>query len=500
MFRESPKPLLRRLIAALAAAIFLIDAFTALDVAIAALYVSVVLLGAQAWGRRGLLAVVAACLALTILAYLGSHSLIDPGAPAVRCLVSLAAIGITGLMALAGQAATNELRQREESLRLSKAFLACNQRICHTGSFRYNVRSGRMQWSEEAARIFGVAPSATPSVTLLQQRIMPADAELLRRAMERGVAGDSPIDIRHRLLMPDGAVKQVRLLAHASVDAHGAREYLAALMDVTAACEAEQAQHRALAQLAHATRVTTLGQLTASIAHEVNQPLAAISMNGKACLRWLDRPEPDLDKARAAVKHMLEACLRAVEVIGRLRAMARKDDPEQLPVDLNEVAGEAAALLQCELASQEVTLALSLAAGLPPVLGDRVQLQQVVINLLMNGMQANAAQGGGALRLQTQWDDGGVTLSVSDTGPGIREQDRGRMFEAFYTTKPDGMGMGLPICRSIIEAHGGRIDALAGVAKGATVAFSLSAMQVKPGRSLCASAASDQHACARARD
>lgn len=351
MFRSARSPLPRIALVALAMAIFFIDAFTPLDIAIAVLYVVVVLLSAHAWPRQGVLATTVVCMGLTVTAYLASHSMIFSGPASGRCLVSLAAIGITGFLALAGQAATAGLLEREESLRRSRV------------------------------------------------------------------------------------------------------------------------------QLAHVTRVTTLGELAASIAHEVNQPLAAISTNGDACLRWIDRAEPDMEEARAAITRMLSDTRRASDVIRRIRALARRSDPQQLPLDLNEVAGEAAALVQRELASHNVALTLDLGAGLPSVLGDRVQLQQVIINLLINGMQAMSARGMGQLRLETVASgDGGVLLSVSDTGPGIAPEDAGRLFEAFYTTKADGMGMGLPICRSIIEAHGGRIAAVARPAPGATLQFTLPAL------------------------
>jgi C4-dicarboxylate-specific signal transduction histidine kinase len=240
--------------------------------------------------------------------------------------------------------------------------------------------------------------------------------------------------------------------------------------------EAEQALHRSQLQLAHVTRVTTLGELAASIAHEVTQPLAAISANGEACLRWVDRPQPDLLEARSAVTRMLDATERATEVIRRLRALARRSDPQHVLLDMNEVAEETVVLVRHELTSHNVDLVLELAPALPLVRGDRVQLQQVIINLLINGMQAMHAcrPGQAVLRLQSRRQpDGSVLLSVSDSGPGIAAADLPRLFEAFFSTKDDGMGMGLPICRSIIEAHGGRIWAQPQPAKGATLQFCL---------------------------
>ncbi|HEV7817249.1 MAG TPA: ATP-binding protein [Janthinobacterium sp.] len=490
MFHSVRSPLLPAMLFLLTLLIFLIDALTALDIAIAVLYVVVVLLAAAVWQRAGVLATAVLCLLLTPAAYALSHPFVL-GPASGRLVVSMAAIGITAFLALRGQAATRDLLQREEALRRSEAFLAGTQRISQTGSFSFKAPGGEIYWSEESARIYGVDSRLMPNTELVLQRTMPEDRALVRQAMDQALRGEGAIDFRHRLLMPDGAVKYVHVLAHPTPrrEGHdGGHEYLGALMDVTAATQAEQALHRSQLQLAHATRVTTLGELAASIAHEVNQPLAAISANGEACLRWMDRPEPDMGEARAAVARMLDATGRATEVIRRIRALARKSDPQHVLLDLSAVAEETAVLVRPELASNNVTLALELAADLPPVCGDRVQLQQVIINLLINGMQAiSAARQPGQARRQGQEgddrlllktsrrDDGGALLSVNDSGPGIPPDQVPHLFEAFYTTKPDGMGMGLPICRSIIEAHGGRIWALARDTSGATLQFSLPA-------------------------
>ncbi|MBB3220218.1 sensor histidine kinase [Pseudoduganella umbonata] len=226
-------------------------------------------------------------------------------------------------------------------------------------------------------------------------------------------------------------------------------------------------------QLAHVTRVTTLGELAASIAHEVNQPLAAISANGEAALRWLRRQQPDPQEVEHALQRMLADTCRASEVIRRIRALAQKGDATLAPVDVAGIVHDCAALLQRELASHGATLAVDVADGLPPVAGDRVQLQQVLINLLMNGMQAMEPNGGTLRLAAAPWGDG-VRIAVTDEGPGIPEDQCGRLFEPFYSTKPDGMGMGLPICRSIVEAHGGRIAAVPG-GPGATLEISLPA-------------------------
>lgn len=238
----------------------------------------------------------------------------------------------------------------------------------------------------------------------------------------------------------------------------------------------EESLRNSRMQLAHVTRVTTLGELAASIAHEVNQPLAAISANGEAALRWLRRQQPDPQEVEHALQRMLANTCRASEVIRRIRALARKSDATFAQVDLAGIVHDCAALLQRELASHGATLLVDVADGLPPVAGDRVQLQQVLINLLMNGMQAMEPRGG------TLWlslapasmTGGGVRITVTDEGPGIPEDGCGRLFEPFYSTKQDGMGMGLPICRSIVETHGGRIAAVPG-SPGATLEITLPA-------------------------
>ncbi|WP_123070478.1 ATP-binding protein [Massilia aurea] len=459
-------------------AIFAVDAFTALDIAIAVLYVVVVLCATSVWSRRGVLLTGVACAALTVGAFaLTHHEVVS--SPMARCLVSVAAIAITTVLALAGMAATDALRQRSESLRLSEAFLASTQRISRTSSFRFQAPGGAMHWSEEAARIYGVGLDVTPTPALVRERTHPDDWPLLDHVIARADRGEATIELRHRLRMADGTVKHVHMIARLAAVHDGQFEYLGALMDVSAAHEAAETLHRTQAQLAHATRVTTLGELAASIAHEVNQPLAAVSTNGNACLRWLNRPEPDLLEARLALDRILADTCRASEVIKRIRALARKGEALRLPLDVNTLLRDTAALVQRELSNHRIVLELNLAPGLPPVEGDAVQLQQVVINLLMNAMQAIDGAAPEWLRrqqrivLSTRLDGGQVEIEVADSGPGLSELQAGRLFEAFYTTKADGMGMGLAICRSIVEAHGGSIRAVAHAGPGATLAFTL---------------------------
>jgi PAS domain S-box-containing protein len=238
----------------------------------------------------------------------------------------------------------------------------------------------------------------------------------------------------------------------------------------------EQRLLNAQMELARVTRVTTLGELTASIAHEVNQPLAAVVNAAAACRRWLDGGTPNLDEARSAVDWIVNEGNRASEVIRRVRALANKTDIEKVPLDVNDVVREAIALVQHELTSHRVSLRMELAPALPMILGDRVQLQQVIINLVMNGVEAMQSVTDQPRELAIgshQNETRQVLVSVTDSGVGISAEHADRLFNAFFTTKSSGMGMGLSICRSIIEAHGGRMSAVNNVGPGATFQFVL---------------------------
>ena len=229
-------------------------------------------------------------------------------------------------------------------------------------------------------------------------------------------------------------------------------------------------------ELAHVTRMTTLGELTASISHEVNQPLAGVIANAEACLRWLNRETPDLDAARRSVKWIIEDGNRASEVIRRVRSLAKKSDIEMVPLDVNDVVRETTGLMQREVFSHQVSLRMELAPALPTILGDRVQLQQVIINLVMNGIEAmqSVADRPRELLIRSRQEEKQLVLvSVTDCGVGISAENADRLFNAFFTTKSGGMGMGLSVCRSIMEAHGGRLWATANIPHGTTFQFTL---------------------------
>src|SRR5882672_2860757 len=246
--------------------------------------------------------------------------------------------------------------------------------------------------------------------------------------------------------------------------------------DLTEHVLASEALREAQMELAHVTRVTMLGELTASIAHEVNQPLAAVVANAEACLRWLDRETPDLDAVRRSVEWVIDDGNRESEVIRRVQALANKTQLEKVPLDVNDVVKEVIALVQRELTSHRVTLRTELAPTLPMILGDRVQLQQVIINLVMNGIEAmqSVTDRPRELVIRSRQDETRqVLVSVTDCGVGISADNADGLFNPFFTTKSGGMGMGLSICRSIMEAHGGRLWATANIPHGAAFQFTL---------------------------
>jgi two-component system, LuxR family, sensor kinase FixL len=246
--------------------------------------------------------------------------------------------------------------------------------------------------------------------------------------------------------------------------------------DITERKRAEEALHKAQGELAHVTRVATLGEMTASISHEVNQPLAAVVTNANACLRWLARQSPDLDEARAAVGRIIRDGSRASEVIGRIRALVKKSPPRQDWLSINDIILEVIALARSEMHKNRVSLQTQLSDRLPLVLADRIQLQQVVLNLIINGIEAMNGIGerGRELRVSTERDgSNGVITAVRDSGVGLNPESLEHLFDPFYTTKPDGMGMGLAISRSIIEAHGGRLWATLNAPCGAVFQFTL---------------------------
>lgn len=369
-------------------------------------------------------------------------------------------------------------KRAESALRRSEAFLAEGQRLSQIGTFVWRVATDEVTWSDELYRIFEIEIGVPVTLELLRTRIHPEDVSLLEKMkmVEQARGGGNDFEWQYRLLLPDHSIKYLHAVAHATRDEEGQLEYIAAIQDVTSHRLSEEALAKARSELAHVSRVTSLGVMTASIAHEVNQPLAGIVSNASTCLRMLAADPPNLEGARETARRTIRDGHRASEVITRLRGLIAKKEVGTEPVDLNEATREVIALSTGELQRRRVVLRSELADDLPPAPGDRVQLQQVILNLLLNAADAMSGVDDRPRQLvvRTQPDGGdGVSLSVQDSGDGFAPEDGERLFEAFYTTKSQGMGIGLSVSRSIIERHEGRLWAARNEGPGATFAFTI---------------------------
>src|SRR5580693_5039024 len=369
------------------------------------------------------------------------------------------------------------LRAENAERRHVQAYLDEAQRLSRTGTFSWKLATGDIFWSKEGCRMMAAGPTGVPPIDVLLHWVHKDDLAIMQHEFERVRRGESEYDYEFRWLPPTGTPRHLHIRAHRVRFEAGDDEIVGALMDVSETRDAQEALHTAQTALAHAARVATLGEMSASIAHEVNQPLAGIVTNGEAGLRWLDRKEPDLGEVRSAMERIIRDGKRASQVVERLRALARKAPAQTTLLDLNEVISEGVALVQREIQSHRVALQIDLARDLPPVLAGRVELQQVVINLMMNGMQAMEAVTDRPRRLVVrsfvQAEE--VLVSVRDSGIGIDPENMSRLFNAFFTTRANGMGMGLSIGRSLIESYGGRIWASNNDDAGTTFQFALPA-------------------------
>ena len=363
----------------------------------------------------------------------------------------------------------------EAELRRAHHHLTEAQRLSKTGSFTADLASDEHTWSEEFYRICEFEPGSRITTQKLQDIVLPEDLPQFQGAIERAIAGEEPVFV-FRIVTARGVLKYLRGAAHRLGQVSDRPVFIGAVQDVTESKVAEDALNKARSELTHVARVMTLGALTASIAHEVNQPLAGIITNASTCLRMLAADPPNVDGARATAQRTLRDGNRASEVIQRLRGLFARKQPTPEPLDLNDAAREVLALSSSELQGNRVVVRTELDPALPAVLGDRVQLQQVILNLILNATDAMKAVDDRprTLLLTTANEDADqVRLSVCDCGVGLDEQNLGKLFDAFYTTKTGGMGVGLAISRSIIENHQGRLWASANEGPGATFSFSI---------------------------
>jgi len=369
-------------------------------------------------------------------------------------------------------------KRADEELRRSEAFLAEGQKLSRTGTFAWQPDTTKSVWSEELYRIHEIKPGTPISADIAQIGVHPDDIPLVYEATARGVETGSDYEHTHRIVMPDGRTKFLHVMARATRDFEGRLEYIGAVQDVTQRMLSEEALTKSRSELAHVSRVMSLGILTASIAHEVNQPLAGIITNAETCLQMLDDNPPDIEGARETALRSIRDGNRASDVVARLRSLFKRKDFVAEMIDLNEATREVIALSSGELRRSRVVLQMDLVDDLPPVNGDRVQLQQVIINLLRNAIDAmrEVEDRPRQLLIQTERDGAvNVRLIMQDAGVGFAPDTADRLFESFYSTKNDGMGIGLAISRSIVEAHHGRIWATLNHGPGSTFAFSIPA-------------------------
>jgi PAS domain S-box-containing protein len=386
-----------------------------------------------------------------------------------------------------------EQRRVEGEVQRGQAYLTQAQRLTRTGIWTYDALHRRsIYWSEEMFRIWGFDPEqGIPDTRAVWQRVHPEDREKVRARIENARRGLNPDVVdEYRIVLPDGAIRYLSVTNHPILDADGrVAEYLVTAVDFTERKTAEEALQRAQQALAQVTRLTMLGEVGASIAHEVNQPLAAIVNNANACLELMPSGKTGLDEIREALGDIVRDGKRASAIVERVRQIARRSPSARVPCRIADVVSEVAVLAAREVAARRMRVDVEIPGDLPDVLADAVELQQVLLNLVVNAMDAMESMAGDdraerrvEIRARTEAHEGrpAVTVCVADRGIGLQPEDLSRLFEAFYTTKPRGMGLGLAISRSIVEAHGGRLWAESNLPRGAVFCFRIPAI-VPPG-------------------
>ena len=366
-----------------------------------------------------------------------------------------------------------------QKLRREQAYLEEAQRLTHTGSWAANFFTRQnFHVSDETVRMHGFVPSEGPvSFEHFHDTIHPEDQTAVKAALERATRTGSDYDIEYRICRADdGNIRFFRSLGHHNPSGE-IGDYVGTTMDITEQRRAEEERERLRrleADLAHINRVNMLGELAAALAHEIKQPIAASITSANACLRWLDRDPPNLKRARAAATRIEQDGNRAADVIDRLRSFYKKGSPPKREiVDVKEMVREMSALFRTEAVRHAVTIQSAVDADTPKILVDRVQLQQVLMNLMLNAIEAMSDTGGALTIAARANSQDQVIVSISDTGVGLPQESSEQIFEAFHTTKHEGTGMGLAITRSIVESHGGRVWATDNLGAGATFHFIL---------------------------
>ncbi|KAA0579918.1 ATP-binding protein [Azospirillum sp. Sh1] len=504
----------------LALTVFVIDTFTDIESAIAVLYVLVLLLAATALSRRGILRVAAGCALLAVLSFFLSHWHDMDLSAVLRCGVSLAAILITGallvrdhesralLVRANGALARSERRYRGmfEQARISlweQDFTAVTAALDALRADGVTDIAAHAQANPGWAREMGASVVTTnvndATLELLGaagraevlgplERFLPAEDPALPQILLALWDGRDRFEGRAQLIAADGRTLTVLLGISFPDDGVGFDRVVVGVVDITQRERTQEALLAAQAELARAARAATLGALSASIAHELNQPLGAIVLNAQACLRWLRRDPPDIETAAKAVDRMVRDGKRAADIVQRTRGMLVKDTRCDETIDLRQLVEEVAMLLERELSAAATVLVTGFAPDVPPVRGSRVGLQQVLINLVTNGLHAMAEAGSPRRELTVTVERAGagdgngaeVRVAVRDRGRGIDEANRARLFDPFFTTRPDGMGMGLSICRSTVESCGGTLTAHNHAEGGAVFEFTIPAALPQP--------------------
>ena len=360
----------------------------------------------------------------------------------------------------------NDITQRkkaEDALNRSQAvYLAEAQKLSRTGSFGWDVAARELTWSAQTFGIFDYPDTTAPTLSRMLERVHPDDLSFVKQQMNDAADARDSADFEARLRMPDESIKYVRVVARVIDGEPGPPRYIGAIMDITSTKRSVEQLHEMQSKLAHVTRSASLGELSASMAHEVRQPLAAIVADGEACMRWLRREVPQLDEAIACAKRTVSNGARAGEIVHRIRMLTRRAGPRKTPLAVNSVIEDVIAFVQRDLTANRVMLELDLSPALPTLSFDRVELQQVLINLVTNSVEAMSRVDDRPreLRMASRVDvAGAIVVTVRDNGPGFDPANANRIFDPFFSTRPDSMGMGLSICRSIVEAHGGRMTA-----------------------------------------